>query len=148
MKNSLINAYLEAKYVVLDNEFTSEFTVKAGLSSEGVNKLLEHFKTKYAVFITPENPFSEQLSKNENLIKHKEFLKVLSNHNLGFVLGYGTDELEEWSRESSYLIFINEISLSNRISFDFKQNAYIAIQKNKVAELFVLENNTYTNLGG
>jgi hypothetical protein len=146
MKNSLINSYLEAKYVVLDNDFTNEFTIKVNLESESVNLLLDKYQTKHAVFITPENPFSEKLTESENLVKHKEFLQVLNSYNLNYLSGYGTDELEEWGRESSYLIFVDSMPLANDISLSFKQNAYIAIEKNKKAELLILENKTYTKV--
>ncbi|MGB0936804.1 MAG: hypothetical protein ACPGTQ_05070, partial [Colwellia sp.] len=58
----------------------------------------------------------------------------------------GTDELEEWGRESSYLIFIDSMPRADEISLSFKQNAYIAIEKSKEAELLILENDTYTKV--
>lgn len=68
---------------------------------------------------------------------------MLNSYNLNYLSGYGTDELEEWGRESSYLIFMDSIPLANEIALSFKQNAYIAIEKNKKAELLILENEQY-----
>jgi hypothetical protein len=134
---------MEAKYVVLSNELTNEFTIKVNSESESVNLLLDKYQALYAVFITPENPFSEKLTESENFVKHKKFLQVLNSYNLNYLSGYGTDELEEWGRESSYLIFMDSIPLANEIALSFKQNAYIAIEKNKKAELLILENEQY-----
>lgn len=143
MDKQLIRAYQSAKYIVLKNEYCESLKIKIGIKNSNVDTLLEHFDSELAVFITPENPFSRKLEDSENELRHKEFKSILKAHKLSYLLGYGSDEKEEWGREYSYLIFLNSKLLADDFANKFGQNAYVSLSENSPAELLLKDKNLY-----
>ena len=99
-----------------------------------------------AYFITPENPFSEELSKEENTLRHARFISTLDKMNCNYIEGYGTDEDDRWPREKSYLIFSDEHDKMCTLAEHYGQNGILRITANKCVQLLLLESANYKTL--
>ncbi len=136
IKQELLDAYLVAKYIVFfDNK---EHRLHIGKRSQEVEQLLTKYNTTSAYFISPENPFSQQLSIEENASRHELFLNYLRESNNTFFLGFGTDEHETWPREKSYLILNNDENEMVGLANSFDQNAILKIELGSVITLIIV----------
>ena len=138
---NLINTYRQAKYIVmLDNQ---EYRLHVGGNSEFVDQLLLQQKVNAAYFITPENPFSCQLSTEENVVRHQRFCEEIDKERYFYLRGYGTDEAEQWQKEFSYLLFTDDEYSMQDLASRFEQNAFLKIPYKAPTQLFVLESQRY-----
>ena len=76
INKELIDAYTNAKYIADING--KDVVLKVGHNSEEINECLKLHDKTFAYFITPENPFSKQLSANENKLRHNDFVRHLN----------------------------------------------------------------------
>ena len=134
----LIDAYANAKYIADING--KEISIKVGHMCDELYECLKVNNKNSAFFITPENPFSEQLSKDENELRHQEFLLKLNSIDAKYFLGYGTDKKGQWPRENSYLILIDEEEKMVSLAKLFDQNAMLKINMGSPVELIPLFN--------
>ena len=113
---NLINAYLAAKYVVVHQN--TSHRIQVGELDLVIDKMLRDKNARFAYFITPENPFSQTLTHEENELRHERFISALRQENLSYLEGYGTNEYETWGREKSYLIFCNNDNDMHKLSIN------------------------------
>ena len=90
-----------------------------------------------AAFITPENPYSEQLSLESNAKRHESFKDELSRTGINFVEGYGVDDAEQWPREKSYLLLIKTKVQADNLAMSYGQKAYLLCKKGQPVELVI-----------
>jgi len=135
INEELILAYEQAMYIV---ETDKNFELRVGKRSEDLDKCLRQHNRYLAAFITPENPSSVQLTKQENALRHKCFLVNLKSSNTDFVKGFGVDDAEEWPREKSYLVFVKNKAHANQLAKSYGQNAYLLCEVNKPVNLIVV----------
>lgn len=136
IERELLDAYRKAKYMVfIDNE---EHRLYVGEKSQEVELLLTKHSKLSAYFISPENPFSHQLSESDNAARHLQFLNELNKLGCEYYEGYGTDENETWSREKSYLVLSDNETLITGLAQLFEQNAILRVAKHSCIELLVL----------
>ena len=119
LNQELHDAYRTTNYKV----FTPEFTIKVGQLNGILNKILEATSNTSWAYITAFNPFSKELSDEENKSRQDELLKLVTKHQT--YKGHGVDEKEEWPAEESVLILgITEedaVKLGNK----YEQNAIV-----------------------
>ena len=132
----LIEAYRDAKYIVRIDD--KEHRLHVGKTCRAVELLLEKYGRTSVFFISPENPFSEQLSESENALRHSQFIKTLNKNASVFFEGFGTDENETWPREKSYLILSDDESEMTSLAHSFGQNAMLKNERGNIVELLVL----------
>jgi hypothetical protein len=142
--NDLIESYKCAKYII-DNKGKS-VRLRVGKSNIDVDRILAHFETESAYFITPENPFSQQLTEEENRLRHERFVTAISELKCPYLTGYGTNEDETWPKENSYLVFSSDESAMHTLATNFGQNGILKVEKGKPVKLLVLEELRYTEL--
>ncbi|AEP29719.1 DUF3293 domain-containing protein [Brumicola nitratireducens] len=141
LKEELINAYKTAKYVVVDQNI--DHRIRVGEHDFVIEKMLSDHDARFAYFITPENPFSQNLTNEENDLRHKRFTLSLSQKDLTYLEGYGTDEDESWQREKSYLIFCNNGNDMHQLAAHFGQLGILKIERNSPVMLLILANFEY-----
>ena len=132
LNEELIQAYERAKYVVEDH-----MELRVGENNEKFNQWLSQKDAELAAFITPENPFSQQLSTEQNVKRHESFREDLSKSQIDFIEGYGVDATEQWSREKSYLILIKNKAMADKLAMSYGQNAYLLCKKGQPVELVI-----------
>lgn len=142
--NELIDIYKSAKYIIDNNAMPVRLRV--GEESVEVDHILAQFKTESAYFITPENPFSQQLTEEENRLRHERFVTAISELKCQYLRGYGTNEDETWPKENSYLIFSSDESAMHTLATNFGQKGILKVEKGKPVKLLVLEELRYTEL--
>jgi hypothetical protein len=141
---NLVKAYLAAKYiVVIDGQ---EHRLQLDTPSPKVDELLINESISNAYFITPENPFSLELSDEENKLRHIRFLKTLTTDSHKYITGYGTDMHEKWGREKSYLILNANKKAMHQLAASFGQNGLLKYSIGRGAELLLMRPILYDNL--
>jgi len=139
---NLINAYLAAKYVVAYQD--ASHRIQVGEHDLVIDNMLREKNARVAYFITPENPFSQNLTHEENELRHERFISALRQENLSYLEGYGTDEAETWEQEKSYLIFCNDDNDIHKLAVNFGQLGILRIERNTPVTLLVLSTIKYS----
>ena len=132
--NPLEQAYRQTRYVV----FNSAIEIKIEQPSPELDLLLENHQCTEWAFITAENPFSKQLTSEENVKRHQQLLEKVKDY-IHFE-GEGIGEDPSWKPEKSLLIL--GISAADAVSLGkhFEQNAIVLGKKNEPAKLEMLVN--------
>ncbi|MFV0389319.1 MAG: DUF3293 domain-containing protein [Pyrinomonadaceae bacterium] len=131
--DELINSYLVADYFVEG----FESPIKVGKTSKELDQLLtEHSATTWC-YITAFNPFSEELSPNENLVRNDNLREELR----GFVVvdGESVDLDGNWKPERSFLVLGIDRDTSVLLADKFRQRAIVYGTKGAPAELVFQE---------
>ena len=132
---ALIQSYEQAKYII---EVDGDIELRVGEYSEKLDKLMAKCNMGLAAFITPDNPYSQQLTEVENTTRRESFLnevKNLGNQSLEPILGYGVDDAELWPREKSYLVAVTGEAQAKMLAASFGQNAYLLCQQGEPVSL-------------
>lgn len=141
---TLTEIYKEAKYIV--SLPTGTCRLKVGEPSSKINKHLRAKGVKVAYFITPENPFSQNLCDAENELRHQRFKTILHKQSLEYLNGYGTDEDDIWGREVSYLIFSDDHEAMCSLAGHFGQKGILKIVLDRPVALLILDDLQYREL--
>jgi hypothetical protein len=137
INHELILAYESAKYVVEINKQPCRLFVNKTNNKIVDTVLCEHKKTA-AYFITPENPFSQLLSVEENALRHKRFVKILNERGYKYYVGYGTDEADNWANEKSYLVLCGDQETMHKLASQFGQNGLLKLEPHSCVKLQIL----------
>jgi len=139
--SELIERYTVAKYIVDNNGMPVRLRVGA-LNIE-VDNILAQYEATTAYFITPENPFSQELTEEENRLRHERFITVLTKSNFTYLTGYGTNEDESWTKENSYLVISSDVSAVHTLAANFGQNGILKVENGKPVSLLLLDGMSY-----
>jgi hypothetical protein len=139
----LLRSYQTTKYIVLIENEPIRLTI--GNTCHTIDSLLARHNANSAYFITPENPFSQNLGTEENSLRHKRFVSELQDLNTTFYEGYGTDEEEIWPKEMSYLIPCNDVEKMHALAARYGQNAFLIIASQQPVTLLLLEPMRYVD---
>ncbi|EGG99517.1 hypothetical protein imdm_1012 [gamma proteobacterium IMCC2047] len=130
----LVNDYLVARYIVkLDDK---ELVFRVGQKYSELAELMDFFDCDRALFITPCNPQSEQLSATENEQRFQALQQEVQRHTS--FKGYGVDDAESWPREESLLVLGLEETQQASLAHQFGQNAYVSIDRDGLLSLWVI----------
>jgi hypothetical protein len=88
-----------------------------------------------AAFITAWNPFSQQLSEQENKDRQQELKAKLKTRGLAFVDGIGQHPSNEWPGEPSLLIFNLNRESAKVLAAQYEQHAFVWSGETAVPEL-------------
>ncbi len=128
----LVSAYTAAKYCVESNP---PVELRVGAFNPELDKLLQQAGRVCAALITPENPFSDPLSVEENAQRHERFQASLDALGLQAIPGYGEDDAGEWHREMSYWVLVNDQQQADTLASQYGQNAYVFCELAKKVRL-------------
>ena len=130
----LEQAYRNTRYLV----FNTDIEIKIEQYSPQLDILLDKHNANEWAFITSENPFSKQLTTEENVTRHQQLLEKVKEY-LHFE-GEGIGEDESWKPEKSLLILGISAAEAIAIGKHFEQNAIVLGKKNEPAQLQMLVN--------
>jgi hypothetical protein len=118
----LWKAYEETDFIV---HTKPEFTLNIGQFSEQLKQVLNSHKVTSAAFITAYNPFSQQLSEDENLERQDKLVKEIQSRGLNMLRGSGQDPDQKWEAEPSLLILDIAFEAAKKLARTYEQNAFV-----------------------
>ncbi len=134
-KVELIKAYTETEYIIP----VLDLTIRIGEK----NKLLDNVQHKYFsvnwAFISAENPRSNLLSDEENIVRSDLLENVIKQLDKPYFIGYGKGK-GDWKPEKSFLVLkTSKIEAIDIFGIPFEQNAIVIGQIGKAAKLCVID---------
>ncbi len=133
---ALIQAYRETDYRVLAEP---PFVLTVGMASLKLIRLYQAHKVACAAFVTAFNPFSQELTADENHCRQAELAKELTRRGLEFVEGVGQHPSGNWPGEPSFLVFGLKLEAAKSLGISFDQNAIIWCGADCVPDLILLK---------
>ena len=119
---ALWETYEKTHFIV---QSTPEFVLKIGQYSEEIKQLFKHHSLSTAAFITAYNPFSQQLSQDENLERQANLVKEIQSRGLNLLQGLGQDPDHKWEDEPSVLVLGIALEAAKKLSRTYEQNAFV-----------------------
>ena len=129
---ALWEAYEKTHFIV---QSSPEFVLKIGQYSEELNQLFIHRSLSTAAFITAYNPFSQQLSEDENLELQEKLVKEIQSRGLNLLQGLGQDPDHKWGGEPSLLILDIALEAAKKLARTYEQNAFVWCDKSCTPQL-------------
>ena len=131
----LIDAYKAADFHVFSE---SPFVLKIDQYSEELHQIFVKNAVQSAAFITAYNPYSNELTNEENIQRNKELENLLKQKDFEYIPSEGRSSNEDWAGEASFLILgINQMT-SCELGKQFEQNAIVWSDKDAVPRLILL----------
>ena len=119
---TLWEAYEQTHFIV---QSTPQFVLKIGQYSEEIKQLFKHHSLSTSAFITAYNPFSQQLSQDENLERQASLVKEIQSRGLNLLQGLGQDPDHKWEGEPSVLVLGIALEAAKKLSRTYEQNAFV-----------------------
>ena len=133
---SIIAAYRETEYRVLAEP---PFVLTVGMANLELIRLYQAHKVACAAFVTAFNPFSQELTADENHRRQAELAKELTRLGLEFVEGVGQHPGGNWPGEASFLVFGLALEAAKSLGQSLEQNAIIWCGADCVPDLILLK---------
>ena len=131
----LIDAYKAADFHVFSG---SSFILKKDQYSEELHQIFVENAVQSAAFITANNPYSNELTNEENIDRNKQLENQLKQMDFEYIPGEGRSRKEDWAEEASFLVLgINKMT-SCELGKQFEQNAIVWCDKDAVPRLILL----------
>ncbi len=119
ISTELLKAYQQTRYVV----HMPNIVIRIGQLSFELDRLLEKTCSSSWAFITAHNPFSKELSDDENNKRHIELRNAVSTFTCYEGEGIGEDKI--WKSEKSLLVLGISKESAFKIGNQFDQNAIV-----------------------
>jgi len=136
MDDELTQAYKETHYTVQDVE---PFVLRTGEVSEDLMACHKRHRVECSAFITAWNPFSQQLTAQENEERHQALITEIKGRSLSFLPGVGQHPSNNWPGEQSVLVLGLSLEAAKTLGRRFEQNAVVWTGRDGVPRLIVNE---------
>ena len=120
--SELWKAYEETDFIVHSKP---AFTLNIGQFSEQLKQLLNSHKVTSAAFVTAYNPFSQQLSEDENSERQTRLIDEIQSRGLSLFQGLGQHPNHQWQGEPSVLILGIDLEAAKKLARTYEQNAFV-----------------------
>jgi hypothetical protein len=135
LDSALIEAYSATEYKV---NLDPPFALSVGIASPGLKDLYSARRADSAAFITAYNPFSHQLSEQENALRQESLKAELIKRGLHFIPGVGEHPSGDWPGEPSFLVLGIALEAAKSLGRQFEQNAIVWCDSDAVPNLVLL----------
>lgn len=133
---SLIESYKSADYHV---DASPSFILKIGMHSLELESIFKTSHKYTAAFITAFNPYSQELSNQENKDRNLRLEELIQSLGFDYIHGEGKCGDGDWDGEESFLILgIGEKQASD-IGKEYEQNAIVWCDKDAIPQLLLLK---------
>ncbi len=132
----LRESYGATNYNVLG---TTSFTLRIDVESADIANLYRDYDVSTAAFLTAYNPFSAPTPEHENELKQQQLEERLHELSVSFIQGMGEGPSGEWAGEPSVLALGISREAATRLGNDFRQNAIVWIDADRIPELIFLK---------
>lgn len=146
-KNSLHQAYINARYVLLldsslagecmDNMLieekvlidifngSNELVFRVDHHNKKLKELILINQCKHATFITACNPMSQILDEKENQHRVRLLEQYLIDRGYSFLTGYSDDDAGQWPTEYSFFVLDLPLAEAKLLATKYQQKAYL-----------------------
>lgn len=132
-KIELLNSYMATDYVVADGAV--RFVIGIGDANRELDEFLATKKLTNWAFLTAYNPYSCELTNEDNQRRQLILFHRLREGSYPFLQGYGESRDQDWPLEPSVLVLSIETELAVGLGREFQQNAIVIGSLGKPAEL-------------
>jgi hypothetical protein len=133
---SLLESYKSADYHV---DVSPSFILKIGVHSHQLAGIYEASHKHSAAFITAFNPYSQELSTQENKDRNLKLEELIQSLGFDYIHGEGKCGDGDWDGEKSFLIFGISEKKASEIGKEFEQNAIVWCSKDAIPQLLLLK---------
>jgi hypothetical protein len=120
--DELLQAFGETNYIV---HHEAPFTMNIGQHCPALKALMDEHNALCAAFITAWNPFSQQLSAEQNETRQAELKAELKRRGLKFIEGIGQHPSNNWAGEPSVLVLDLEKESAKALAGHYEQHAFV-----------------------
>lgn len=131
MTDYLLKSYLETTYTTYDPVI--EIVIRK--TNKDLKSLLKVINETSWVFITAENPRSQELSKEENKNLNLSLERNLIKEDYQYILGAGIPNNPDWTPENSFLVLGMDKKTGIQLAIKYQQNAFVYGELETTAEL-------------
>lgn len=131
-RKELDQLYRTTDYVVRRD--SEDIVIRIGEHSPAVDELLTESSQSWA-FLTAWNPYSRELTAEENARRQNELINELNAKSIGFLPGAGEDRDGRWPPEESVLLLGIDRDAAIGLAKGFEQNAIVFGRHGEAAEL-------------
>ena len=128
----LTQAFTETDYIV---HHELPFTMNIGQPCPALKSLMNEHNALCAAFITAWNPFSQQLSAQQNEVRQQELKAELKRRGLKFIEGIGNHPSNNWPGEPSVLVLDLGKEAAKSLCGHHEQHAFVWAASDAVPEL-------------
>lgn len=128
----LTQAFTETDYIV---HHEPPFTMNIGQPCPALKALMDEHNALCAAFITAWNPFSQQLSRQQNEARQQEMKDIIKKCGLAFIDGIGQHPCNGWPGEPSVLILNINREAAKALAGHYEQLAFVWVDMAGVPEL-------------
>jgi hypothetical protein len=136
INSDLLQSYKLADYHV---DTSPSFILKIGVQSHELADMYEKYSKETAAFITAFNPYSQELSNQENKDRNHKLEKLIQTLHFDYIHGEGKCGDGDWDGEKSFLIFGISEEQASEIGKEFEQNAIVWCDKDAIPQLLLLK---------
>ena len=132
----LLESYKSADYHV---DGLPSFILKIGMHSPELESIYKTSHKHTAAFITAFNPYSQELSAQENKDRNHKLEELIQSLHFDYIHGEGKCGDGDWDGEESFLIFGISENQASEIGKEFEQNAIVWCDKDAIPQLLLLK---------
>lgn len=134
--HDLIASYCDTHYQI-GTGFDS-ISLRIDQYSESLAKLLIVSERPYAAIIGAYNPYSQQLSDEENSAAHESLRDYLNRHSYTMIESSNIDPTDMWPAEKSFFVSGLDLNTARSLGQQFNQNAIVWIGSDAIPRLILL----------
>ena len=132
----LLKSYKLANYHV---DALPSFILKIDIHSPELESIYKTSHKHTAAFITAFNPYSQELSNQENKDRNHKLEELIQSLDFDYIHGEGKCGDGDWDGEKSFLIFGISEKQASEIGKEFEQNAIVWCDKDAIPQLLLLK---------
>ena len=132
----LLKSYKLANYHV---DASPSFILKIDIHSPELESIYKKSYKHTAAFITAFNPYSKELSAQENKDRNLKLEELIKSLHFDYMRGEGKCGDGDWDGEESFLIFGITEKKASEIGKEFEQNAIVWCDKDAIPQLLLLK---------
>ena len=136
IKPDLLKSYKLANYHV---DASPSFILKIDIHSPELESIYKTSHKHTAAFITAFNPYSQELSNQENKDRNHKLEELIQSLDFDYIHGEGKCGDGDWDGEKSFLIFGISEKQASEIGKEFEQNAIVWCDKDAIPQLLLLK---------
>jgi hypothetical protein len=136
VSQDLVQAYLGTSYTAQTD--AGAISLKIGVRSDEIRKLLAASEASGAAFITAENPYSARQTPAVNAERQRQLGDDLSAMGITYFPGEGQGEDANWLAEASFLALGIDREAACDLGRKYGQNAIVWVGSDGVPELVLL----------
>ncbi|WP_061167835.1 nitrile hydratase accessory protein [Caballeronia hypogeia] len=130
---AMLHAYNVAIYRIAGQP---DIDMMVGVANDAVAAMLARHAVESAVFVTAFNPFSQELSPEENAERQRALMLRIEALGLRALPGEGMNAARTWI-EASYLVLGATLEIADALMIEFGQNAVVHIGRDGLPRLLL-----------